>query len=117
MRHTASKSASSAFRFFRATERLDLGRPRASRLRQLESMFNEHAPIAKFTGMRLRFEDDGTCWFTLPFKEELTHAGGNLHGGVYATMLVRRSRALRARVSARPRAARRTTRRGSRARR
>ena len=54
---------------------------------ELARMFNEEAPIARYFGMKLSFDDKGRAVVELPYNPELDHALGAVHGGVYATML------------------------------
>jgi uncharacterized protein (TIGR00369 family) len=53
----------------------------------LLSMFHDHAPISRYFGMRLSFNEDGSAVVDLPHNPNLDHALGGVHGGVYATML------------------------------
>lgn len=57
------------------------------RQKKLLELFNERAPIARFFGMTLSFAEGGRAVIDLPYKPELDHALGGIHGGVYATML------------------------------
>ena len=54
---------------------------------ELARMFNEDAPIARYFGMRLWFDDQGRAVVELPYNPNLDHALKATHGGVYATML------------------------------
>ena len=58
-----------------------------SRRDQLETMFNDGAPIAKTFGMRLRYDDENRAVITLPHNPGLDHALQGIHGGVYMTLL------------------------------
>ena len=58
-----------------------------SRRVQLETMFNEGAPIARTFGMSLRFDDEDRAVVTLPYNPGLDHALQGVHGGVYMTLL------------------------------
>ena len=59
----------------------------AERMRELERVFNEVAPIARFFGMRLSYTEERNAVVTLPYNPNLDHPLGDVHGGVYATML------------------------------
>lgn len=50
-------------------------------------MFNDVAPIARTFGMRLSYTEDDRAILTLPYNPALDHALGDIHGGVFATML------------------------------
>ncbi len=54
---------------------------------ELLKLFNEIAPIAKFFGMILSFDDLARAILDLPYNPKLNHSLGGIHGGVYATML------------------------------
>jgi len=54
---------------------------------ELTRIFNEVAPIARYFGMKLEYDDEGRAVIELPFNPDLDHALGAVHGGVYATML------------------------------
>jgi uncharacterized protein (TIGR00369 family) len=54
---------------------------------ELLKLFNETAPIAKYFGMRLSFDDQGLAILDLAYNPNLDHALGGIHGGIYATML------------------------------
>jgi len=56
-------------------------------MNELARMFNEVAPIARYFGMKLAFDDEGQAVVELPFNPDLDHTLGAVHGGVYATML------------------------------
>jgi len=56
-------------------------------MRELERVFNEVAPIARFFGMRLSYTEERNAVVTLPYNPNLDHPLGDVHGGVYATML------------------------------
>lgn len=45
------------------------------------------APIAKFFGMTLSYDDQGHSHFRLPYNPNLDHAAKGIHGGVIATLL------------------------------
>ena len=57
------------------------------RIALLLHTFNEVAPIARTFGMRLSFTPEGEAVVDLPYNPQLNHAGGGVHGGVYATLL------------------------------
>lgn len=59
----------------------------AERIAELLQMFNEIAPIARYLGMRLSYDDQGQAIVDLPYNPDLDHALGGVHGGVYATLL------------------------------
>ena len=45
------------------------------------------APIAKATGMRLRYNDKGQAIFEMPYNPQFDHALEQVHGGLIATMI------------------------------
>ncbi|MBI3944073.1 MAG: PaaI family thioesterase [Chloroflexi bacterium] len=57
------------------------------RIAELLSLFNNKLPIAQTFGMILTFTDDKNAIIDLPYNPKLDHGLGNIHGGVYATML------------------------------
>ena len=57
------------------------------RIEELTQLFQERAPIARYFGMRLSYNDAGGAVVDLPYNPNLDHALGGVHGGVYATML------------------------------
>lgn len=59
----------------------------ARRRDELLHLFNDVAPIARTFGMRLAYSADDRAVLTLPYNPGLDHALGDIHGGVYATML------------------------------
>lgn len=59
----------------------------AKRTTELLKLFKERAPIARFFGMQLFFNEEGAAVVDLPYNPNLDHALGGVHGGVYATML------------------------------
>lgn len=59
----------------------------AKRTAELIRLFRDRAPIAKFFGMQLSYDEDGGAVVDLPYNPNLDHALGGVHGGVYATML------------------------------
>jgi uncharacterized protein (TIGR00369 family) len=61
--------------------------PAPTRREQLLHVFNEVAPIARTFGMKLAFTDDDRAVITLPYNPGLDHALGDIHGGIFATML------------------------------
>jgi uncharacterized protein (TIGR00369 family) len=56
-------------------------------IEELSHLFNEKAPIARFFGMKLEYDDNGSAVVDLPYNSSLDHAVGGVHGGVYATLL------------------------------
>lgn len=54
---------------------------------ELTRMFNEKAPIARYLGMSLCFDDQGRAVVELPYNPNLDHGLKAIHGGVCATML------------------------------
>jgi uncharacterized protein (TIGR00369 family) len=58
-----------------------------SRREQLESLFNDGAPIAKTFGMRLHYDDADRAVVILPYNPGLDHALQGVHGGIYMTLL------------------------------
>jgi uncharacterized protein (TIGR00369 family) len=60
---------------------------RAERTTELVRLFHERAPIARFFGMHLSYNEEGGAVIDLPYNPNLDHALGGVHGGVYATML------------------------------
>ncbi len=59
----------------------------AKRTAELIRLFRERAPIAKFFGMQLSYDEEGGAVVDLPYNPNLDHALGGVHGGVYATLL------------------------------
>jgi uncharacterized protein (TIGR00369 family) len=59
----------------------------AKRTTELLRLFKERAPIARFFGMQLSYNEEGGAVVELPYNPNLDHALGGVHGGVYATML------------------------------
>ena len=59
----------------------------AKRTAELIRLFEERAPIARFFGMHLSYNEEGGAVVDLPYNPNLDHALGGVHGGVYATML------------------------------
>ncbi len=57
-----------------------------SKQKQLIELFHS-APIAKYFGMRLSYNEAANAIFTLLYNPNLNHALGGIHGGVYMTML------------------------------
>jgi uncharacterized protein (TIGR00369 family) len=57
------------------------------RREELLHLFNEVAPIARSFGMRLAFTEDDRAIISLPYNPGLDHALGDIHGGIFATML------------------------------
>jgi uncharacterized protein (TIGR00369 family) len=57
------------------------------RREELLHVFNEVAPIARTFGMKLAFTADDRAIITLAYNPALDHALGDIHGGVFATML------------------------------
>ncbi|MBL6975785.1 MAG: PaaI family thioesterase [Deltaproteobacteria bacterium] len=55
--------------------------------RELDSLFNEHAPIGRAYGMSAYYDDEGCAVFDLPYNPDFDHAMGGIHGGVMATLL------------------------------
>ena len=45
------------------------------------------SPFANLLGMTLEFDNDNNAHIYLPFKKEITHEQGAVHGGVFATLL------------------------------
>ena len=58
-----------------------------ARREELLHLFNEVAPIARTFGMRLAYTEDDRAIITLPYNPALDHALGDIHGGIFATML------------------------------
>ncbi len=58
-----------------------------ARRAELLHVFNEVAPIARTFGMKLAYTDDDRAVITLPYNPALDHALGDIHGGIFATML------------------------------
>ena len=54
---------------------------------ELLHIFNQVAPIARYFGMRLAYNEEGQAIVDLPYNANLDHALDGIHGGVYATML------------------------------
>jgi uncharacterized protein (TIGR00369 family) len=61
--------------------------PSLARREELLHLFNEVAPIARTFGMKLSYTEDDRAVLTLPYNPALDHALGDIHGGVFATML------------------------------
>ena len=61
--------------------------PSPKRREELLHVFNEVAPIARTFGMKLAYTDDDRAIITLAYNPALDHALGDIHGGVFATML------------------------------
>ena len=59
----------------------------AKRTAELIRLFEERAPIARFFGMHLSYNEEGGAVVDLPYNPNLDHALGGVHGGVCATML------------------------------
>jgi uncharacterized protein (TIGR00369 family) len=59
----------------------------SARRAQLLHVFNEVAPIACTFGMKLAYTEDDRAVITLPYNPALDHALGDIHGGIFATML------------------------------
>lgn len=59
----------------------------SERRRQLDSLFNDHAPIGRIFGMSAYYDDDGCAVFDLPYNPNFDHALNGIHGGVLATLL------------------------------
>ena len=57
------------------------------RVQELERVFNEVAPIARYFGMKLSYTEERNAVVTLPYNPNLDHPMGGIHGGVYATLL------------------------------
>ena len=57
------------------------------RTQELLYMFNHIAPIARYLGMRLSFDEEGQALVDLPYNPDLDHALDGVHGGVYAILL------------------------------
>ena len=57
------------------------------RVQELERVFNEVAPIARYFGMTLSYTKERNAVVTLPYNPNLDHPMGGIHGGVYATLL------------------------------
>ena len=57
------------------------------RMQELERVFNEVAPIARYFGMTLAYTEERSAVVTLPYNPNLDHPMGGIHGGVYATLL------------------------------
>ena len=57
------------------------------RAQELERVFNEVAPIARYFGMTLAYTEERNAVVTLPYNPNLDHPLGGVHGGVYATLL------------------------------
>ena len=58
-----------------------------TRREELLHVFNEVAPIARTFGMKLAFTEDDRAVIMLPYNPALDHALGDVHGGIFATML------------------------------
>jgi uncharacterized protein (TIGR00369 family) len=56
-------------------------------IEKLTQIFNERAPIARYFGMKLAFNEREQAMVRLPYNPGLDQAQGGVHGGVYATML------------------------------
>ena len=61
--------------------------PDPGRIDQLLESFNHRARIAQTFGMTLRFDEAGRAIIEMPYKRELDHALGGIHGGVMMTLL------------------------------
>ncbi len=59
----------------------------AERMEELARLFNEEAPIARYFGMQLWFDEEGRAVVELPHNPHLDHLLGGIHGGIYATLL------------------------------
>lgn len=59
----------------------------ARRTAELVRLFMERAPIARFFGMSLSYNEEGGAVVDLPYNPNLDHALGGVHGGAYATLL------------------------------
>ena len=57
------------------------------RITELLRLFKDRAPIARYFGMQLSYNEEGGAVVDLPYNPNLDHALGGVHGGVYATML------------------------------
>lgn len=57
------------------------------RKNELLRVFNEVAPIAKSFSMTLSYTEEGSAVIHMPHNPNLDHAMGDVHGGVYATLL------------------------------
>ncbi|HOX37195.1 MAG TPA: PaaI family thioesterase [Candidatus Brocadiia bacterium] len=53
----------------------------------LLDLFNNRAPIARFFGMRLSYNEKTEAVLDMPYNPNLDHALGGIHGGAYAAML------------------------------
>jgi uncharacterized protein (TIGR00369 family) len=60
--------------------------PQKERQEKLTQLFHG-APIAKTTGMRLRYNEDGQAIFEMPYHPGFDHALHQVHGGLIATMI------------------------------
>lgn len=47
----------------------------------------EISPFAKMLGIEISYDENNHSHLNLPFKTELTHENGGVHGGVFATLL------------------------------
>lgn len=54
---------------------------------ELETLFNDHAPIGRAFGMILYYDDEGSACFDQPYNPDFDHAMKGIHGGVMATLL------------------------------
>jgi uncharacterized protein (TIGR00369 family) len=53
----------------------------------LRKMFHTIAPIVKYFGMKLDFDENDQAIIKLPYNPNLDHGEGAIHGGVIATLL------------------------------
>lgn len=58
-----------------------------TRKQELENIFNSLAPISKFTGTTLKYNNNFEPVFTLPYNSNLNHAFGGIHGGIISYLL------------------------------
>ena len=54
----------------------------AKRTAELIRLFEERAPIARFFGMHLSYNEEGGAVVDLPYNPNLDHALGGIHGGL-----------------------------------
>lgn len=59
---------------------------RKKRQAELVALFGR-APIKKTFGMTLRYDENGSAIFELPYNPNLDHFLGGIHGGVISTLL------------------------------
>jgi uncharacterized protein (TIGR00369 family) len=59
---------------------------RKAREQELIALFGQ-APIRKTFGMKLRYEENGSAVFEMPYNPGLDHFLGGIHGGVISTLL------------------------------